>query len=115
MNRISEESVVSIALKFMRTHTHAQKYSKEQAAKIIQKNYRHRRTWKKFKTFLLKDPELAQGRMRNRLIRDIIKTEQTYVDNLNELVKYYLDPLKNGQKKHLSQGEIKSIFSNGTS
>lgn len=90
----------------------ASKAEREQAAKVIQRNYKRHRTWKNFKIFLQKDPELAQGRMRNRLIAELLKTEQTYVSSLEELVKGYLEPFRSGSVKIPKEVDIKAIFSN---
>eukprot|EP01080_Neovahlkampfia_damariscottae_P010376 gene10376-2905_t len=55
---------------------------------------------------------------RNQIIREFVKTEQSYVNGLSELKKYYIDPLRHNlmdtkvKKKKMTENDMNTIFGN---
>lgn len=88
------------------------KLSSEQAVRIVQRYVRAHLFMKRFREYITKAPELAQARVRNNIIRDIIKTEDTYIQGLTTLVNVFLTPLRTNKKKLLPEKDVKIIFSN---
>ena len=55
---------------------------------------------------------------RNQIIREFVKTEESYVKGLSELKKYYIDPLRHNlmdtkvKKKKMTENDMNTIFGN---
>ena len=55
-------------------------------------------------------PTAQQAAQREKVFREIVATESTYVANLALVQTWFLDPLKG--KKVLTEGEISQVFNN---
>ena len=58
---------------------------------------------------------LSKAEMREKVRAEILSTESFYVDCLNDLIKYYMQPLqRNGPKMHVEPRHVSAIFQNLT-
>ena len=117
VERLEKEIIILKGLKIKEKKIY--KTKKDEQAAVIQVFYRRWMYRKKFRKVVfdfIKSPQAKKLKERNKLISEIIKTEETYVNGLTDTIKHYLEPLKKhsleAKKKMITHSEVKLIFSN---
>lgn len=112
-NDTSSTSSTSSALMLSpRTEPVRPKLTKDEATIIIRRNFPAMIYWKRFRAHL-KDPQYKSGMQRNKVAREILSTERTYVQSLQTLVNVILTPLKESKNKVLDDKQRQTVFCNG--